>query len=53
MGNFDFLMGVGAAQRANRVSATKRPHRVISVIAGALVAVLFAVGLFVLLAFGH
>jgi hypothetical protein len=50
MGNFDFLLGVGAAQKASRVPGTKRRHHVISVIAGVLLAVLIALGLFVLLA---
>jgi hypothetical protein len=50
MGNFDFLLGVGAAQKASRQTDTKRRHQVISVIVGILLAVLIAVGLFVLLA---
>ena len=50
MGNFGFWLGVGAAQKATRLSATNRGHHVISVIVGIVLAVMFAVGLFILLA---
>ena len=49
MGNFDFLLGVGAANKANRVPGARRPHRVVSVIIGVVLAVLMAGGLLFLL----
>ena len=49
MGNFGFLMGMGAAQKAAIKSTDgNRRHHVIPIIAGILLALLIAVGLFIL-----
>jgi hypothetical protein len=50
MGNFGFLLGVGAANKANRVSAPRRRHHLVSVVVGILLAVLMAGGLLFFLA---
>jgi hypothetical protein len=49
MGNFDFFLGVGAANKANRVPGAHRPHRWVSIIVGIVLAVLMAGGLLFLL----
>jgi hypothetical protein len=45
MGNLNFWLGIGAAQKANSLPAANRRHQIASVIAGILFAVLLAVGL--------
>jgi hypothetical protein len=53
MGNLLFLLGVGASQKAagqKEASPRKRPHPVVGIVAGVLIALLIGVGLLILLA---
>jgi hypothetical protein len=56
MGNFGFWTGVGAAHKTAAKStdgkSTGRRHRVISIVAGILLALLIAVGLIILFSIG-
>jgi hypothetical protein len=53
MGNLLFWLGIGASQKAaepKEATPRDRPHQVVGIIAGALIALLIGVGLFILLA---
>ena len=50
MGNLLFWLGIGAAQRSKPI---KRRHWVASLVVGSLIALLIAVGMFVLLVSQH
>jgi hypothetical protein len=49
MSNLLFWLGLGAAQKGARSKPTKRRHWVVSLVVGILIAVLVAVGMFLLL----
>jgi len=49
MGNLLFWLGLGAAQKGLGSKPTVDRHRVVSFVAGILIAVLIAVGAFILL----
>jgi hypothetical protein len=50
MGNLLFWLGIGAAQKGAGSKPTRRPHWVVSLIVGVLVAALIGVGMFFLFA---
>ena len=56
MGNFGFLTGIGAAQRAAAKStdgkSTDRRHHVFSIVVGILLALLMVAGLIIVLSIG-
>jgi hypothetical protein len=49
MGNLLFWLGIGAAQKGTRSKPMERRHRALSFVVGTLVALLIAVGMFLLL----
>jgi hypothetical protein len=53
MGNLLYSLGIGASQKAAEQKGARpknRPHPVVGIIAGVLIALLIGVGLFILLA---